>query len=65
VVLLQARQNKIMDVKEKAWHGRMAGMEQKETRMSKKNVQRGELPPITLDGENSMVSVHALLSFCC
>lgn len=54
--MLQARQNKIMDVKEKAWQGRMGGLEQKETRMSKKNVQRGELPPITLDAENSMVS---------
>lgn len=60
LVSLQLREHKAMGVREKSWQGRMGGLEQKETRMTKKNAQRGDLPPITLDGENSVVSFSAI-----
>lgn len=49
------RKKRELDLKEKAWQGRMGGLDQSVDPKLKKNTQ---LPPITLDAESSMVNIY-------
>lgn len=57
------RKQQEMMLKENAWKGRSAGLDiaktggpQTDSKLRKKGGQRGELPPLGLDSEGSMVS---------
>eukprot|EP00604_Paraphysomonas_vestita_P003553 CAMPEP_0174822932 /NCGR_PEP_ID=MMETSP1107-20130205/19924_1 /TAXON_ID=36770 /ORGANISM="Paraphysomonas vestita, Strain GFlagA" /LENGTH=743 /DNA_ID=CAMNT_0016043479 /DNA_START=993 /DNA_END=3224 /DNA_ORIENTATION=- len=55
---LMLRKKRELDLKEKAWQGRMGGLDQSVDPKLKKNTQ---LPPITLDAESSMFDEGAEL----